>query len=76
MNIRLEILEDHTTQLRNEENDILATIDPEEMSARFVQMLSAGLYAEVLELVLQMRELKVKEIKNALNKLGYIPNQA
>lgn len=65
--IRVEILEDHTTQIMDQENNILATIDPEEMSPRLVQFISMGLYVEVLELVLQMREIKLKEVQLALN---------
>lgn len=73
--IRVEILEDHTTQIMDQENNILATIDPEEMSPRLVQFISMGLYVEVLELVLQMREIKLKEVQLALNRLGYTPNK-
>ena len=73
--IRVEILEDHTTQIMDQENNILATIDPEEMSPRLVQFISMGLYIEVLELVLQMREIKVTEVHIALEKFGYTPNK-
>lgn len=75
MEIRVQILEDHTTHFVDEKNNIITTVDPEELSARMIQFISMGLYVEVLELVLQMRKLKVREIEFALTSFGYKPNK-
>lgn len=69
MNVKVQVLNDNTTQILDGNNNLIATIDPEEMSPRFVQLLSRGLYIEVLEMVLKMREIRAREIRWILEEL-------
>lgn len=70
MEVRLDILDDQTAHIIDDKNNLLFTIDPEEMSAAFVKLLSMGFYDEVIAMVMRMRELRVREAKFALECLA------